>query len=154
MKNEMIAIVEDDLSVRAATSGLMESYGLPARAFASAEEFLDTCDLATVACLVAVVHLPGMGGIELQEHLRDRDLHLRVIIMTALPARGMLERVFAAGALVFFVKPFNGAAMVRHIKEITGGASTPRPSQNLAAGDSGKPEAYRSVDVQGASSRR
>src|SRR6201991_262415 len=116
----MIAIVEDDESVRDATSGLMESYGLPVRTFTSAEEFLSSADTYSYSCLVADVHLPGMSGPELQEYLNVRARGLNIIFMTAFPSDGVRNQVIAAGASGFYSKPFNSVEMIEQIMSLIG----------------------------------
>ena len=61
----LIAVVDDDVSVRESLDSLIRSVGLAVRVFASAEEFLDSAQLGETDCLILDVRLPGMSGIEL-----------------------------------------------------------------------------------------
>jgi FixJ family two-component response regulator len=61
--NKVIAIVDDDDLMRNALQGLLKSVGLPARAFASAEEFLNSGQPDRIACLIADIRMPGMSGL-------------------------------------------------------------------------------------------
>jgi FixJ family two-component response regulator len=65
-KGNMVAIVDDDDLMRSALQGLLKSAGLPAKAFASGEEFLKSGQQHQVGCLVADIRMPGMSGLELQ----------------------------------------------------------------------------------------
>ena len=65
----MVAIVDDDDSMRSALQGLLKAVGLPAQAFASAEEFLKSGQQREAGCLIADIRMPGMSGLELQAHL-------------------------------------------------------------------------------------
>jgi FixJ family two-component response regulator len=65
----IVMIVDDDDSIRKAVRRLMKSFGLAVETFASAEEFLDSDRLDKTSCLILDVHMQGMNGLELQEHL-------------------------------------------------------------------------------------
>src|SRR5229473_1807053 len=65
-KTKLVAIVDDDDSMRTALQGLLKAVGLPAQGFASAEEFLKSGQQHHIACLIADIRMPGMSGLELQ----------------------------------------------------------------------------------------
>jgi CheY-like chemotaxis protein len=81
----IISIVDDDDSVRVATSKLLKLYGFIVHAFASAEEFLGSKYLDETRCLIADVRMPGMSGIELQEKLKQQGYSTPMIFITAFP---------------------------------------------------------------------
>jgi len=64
-KGVVISIIDDNASIRMALKRLIESIGLPAQDFASAEEFLVSCRSQDSACLIVDLQLPGMNGLEL-----------------------------------------------------------------------------------------
>jgi FixJ family two-component response regulator len=103
----MISIVDDDKSVRNAASTLLKSLGYSAATFASAEEFLQSGRLHETACLITDVQMPGMSGVDLQNHLIARGDTTPVIFVTAFPEKAMRERVLNAGAFGFLTKPFS-----------------------------------------------
>ena len=80
----MITIVDDDEAVRASTKALVRSLGYNARAFSSAEEFLDA-NLDDSSCLILDIQMKGLSGVELQELLNAQGRHTPIIFVTAFP---------------------------------------------------------------------
>ena len=106
-KAPIISIVDDDASMRTATARLLKSFGFSAHAFASAHEFLLSPRLMETSCLIADVEMPGMNGIELQEHLIAHGHSTPIIFITAFPEDRIRDRVMRAGAVDFLNKPFD-----------------------------------------------
>ena len=79
----LVAVVDDDISVRESLESLIRSVGMEVRVFASAEEFLNSIHPRKADCLVLDVRLPGMSGFDLQHHLVARKFEVPVIFMTA-----------------------------------------------------------------------
>ena len=94
----MIAIVDDDESVRESTKSLVRSLGYDARAFASAEEFLDS-SLDETSCLILDVQMKGLSGIELQEILIAKGRRTPIIFVTAFPDERTRNHALDAGAI-------------------------------------------------------
>jgi FixJ family two-component response regulator len=95
-KGNMVAIVDDDDLMRSALQGLLKSVGLPAQAFASAEEFLKSGQQNQVGCLVADIRIPGMSGLELQAKLNADQCRIPTIIRrTELPQSGFWPRIIS-----------------------------------------------------------
>ena len=106
-KVPVIAIVDDDTSVRAATTCLMRSLGYVAYGFASAEEFLNSPHLPDTSCLITDVQMPGMGGIELQRCLIEQGRDIPVILISAFPSERLKAiRALGPDAVCFLSKPF------------------------------------------------
>jgi FixJ family two-component response regulator len=103
----IISIVDDDPSQRTATARLLRSMGFTAYAFSSAREFLLSPRLSDTACLVVDVEMPGMSGVELQEHLIARGNAAPIIFITAFPKDRIREQAMRAGAICFLTKPFD-----------------------------------------------
>src|SRR6516162_9205061 len=82
-RTKMVAIVDDDESVRSALQGLMKAVGLPARSFASAEEFLKSGEKKETGCLIADIRMPRMSGLELQATLNADGCRIPIIFITA-----------------------------------------------------------------------
>jgi len=80
---KMVAIVDDDDLMRSALEGLLKAVGLPAQAFASAEEFLKSGQQRQARCLITDIRMPGMSGLELQAHLNAERCRIPIIFITA-----------------------------------------------------------------------
>jgi FixJ family two-component response regulator len=108
----MIAIVDDDKSVREAAKTLIKSLGYSTAAFASAEEFLESGCLHDAACLITDVQMPGMSGLDLQGHLTANGHSTPVILVTAYPEEGVRERALNAGAVGYLSKPLSEESLI------------------------------------------
>src|ERR1700680_3640073 len=115
-KPKMVVIVDDDESVRNALQGLMKVVGLPARSFASAEEFLESGQQHHTACLVADIRMAGMSGLELQARLNAEHCRIPIIFITAHGDEKMRMRALRAGAVEFMAKPFNDEALLESVR--------------------------------------
>jgi FixJ family two-component response regulator len=113
---KLIAIVDDDDSMRSALQGLLESAELPAQAFASAEEFLQSGQQHQIACLIADIRMPGMSGLELQAQLNAEHRRIPIIFITAHGDEKMRMRALRAGAVEFMAKPFNDEALLESVR--------------------------------------
>jgi len=104
----LIAVVDDDVSVRESLESLIRSVGLEAKVFASAEQFLDGTPPPRPECLVLDVRLPGMSGIQLHQHLVARNYKVPAIFITA---HGSDDRSRAEAAsnwtVAYLIKPFS-----------------------------------------------
>ena len=117
MRTPVVSIVDDDASVRIATTKLVRLEGYEAHAFASAEEFLVSPRIGDTACLITDVRMPGMSGIDLQSLLIAQGRSIPVIFMSAYREENSLARARAAGAVGFLTKPFDGRALMRCLSE-------------------------------------
>jgi FixJ family two-component response regulator len=110
----MITIVDDDESVRESTKALVRSLGYDARAFASAEEFLDS-SLEDSSCLILDVQMKGLSGIELQEILIAQGRRTPIIFVTAFPNERTRDQALNAGAIGFLSKPFSNEKLEKFL---------------------------------------
>jgi len=113
---KLIAIVDDDESVRSALEGLMKAAGLPAQAFASGEDFLTSGLLGRIACLIADIRMPRMSGLELQERLNAERCRIPIIFITAHGDAKMRLQAMRAGAVEFLAKPFDDEVLLDSIR--------------------------------------
>lgn len=111
----MVAIVDDDDLMRSALQGLLKAVGLPAQAFASAEEFLKSGKQHQIACLIADIRMPGMSGLELQAHLNAERCKIPIIFITAHGDEKMRMQALRAGAVEFMAKPFEDEALLESV---------------------------------------
>jgi len=108
----LIAIVDDDESVREALQSLLKSMGLRAEGFASAEDFLHSAPLPDTTCLILDVRMPGMGGLELQRQLAVAERRIPIIFITAHGDENARMQALRAGAVDFLAKPFSEEALL------------------------------------------
>jgi two-component system, LuxR family, response regulator FixJ len=111
----IIAIVDDDEPLREALCGLMSAAGFSTKAFASAEEFLESGTTQLTACLILDVRLPGMSGIELQKRLNADRSRVPIIFVTGHGDTSLRESLMKAGAAGFLNKPVRSAALLNEI---------------------------------------
>ena len=106
MQNPLIAVIDDDEALCSSLVDLLRSVGYLAEPFASAEMFLASRHLFNLGCVIADVHMPGMGGLNLLRRLQDLNITSPVILITALADEQLDDVAIAAGALFFLRKPF------------------------------------------------
>jgi two-component system response regulator FixJ len=105
MERPLVHIVDDDHHLRAMSSYLLQAAGLRTEIYADGAEFLEQAKLET-GCILLDVRMPGMSGLQVQEELRRRDVHLPIIMLTA---HGDVETAVTAmklGAADFLEKPY------------------------------------------------
>jgi FixJ family two-component response regulator len=115
-RSQFVAIVDDDRSVQSALKDLMESAGLPARCFGSAEEFLESDQRNQTACLVVDIRMPGMSGLELQAKLKAEVSRTPIIVITAHGDGQMKMQAMQAGAVEFLSKPFDDEVLLEKVR--------------------------------------
>ena len=114
-----VLVVEDDEGMREAIETLLDAAGMSATAYASAEALLADDAVGDALCVITDVKLPAMSGLELLTHLRTRNPHTRVIVITAHDSPGMRKEVARLGAAAYLPKPFEGNALLLAIKDVT-----------------------------------
>ena len=110
-KSQIVSIVDDDASVRAAMESLVRSLGFVAFAFESAEDFLRSPRVDDSACLITDVQMPGMSGLDLQDRLIAQGSRIPIIFITAFPETAIRSRAEAGGALAFSKSHFGCGTM-------------------------------------------
>jgi FixJ family two-component response regulator len=105
-KVPMIAIVDDDEGMRDAIQSLVQSLGHKVSTFASADEYLNSEQVHDTSCLISDVQMPGLNGLDLQDHLIARGHRIPIIFLTGYPDDSVRARAIKAGAVDFLVKPF------------------------------------------------
>ena len=115
-KTKLVAIVDDDDLMRNALQGLLETIGLQARAFESAEEFLKSGQQHQTACLIADIRMSGMSGLDLQAKLNEERCRIPTIFITAHGDAKMRMQALRAGAVEFLAKPFDDEALLESVR--------------------------------------
>ena len=115
-ETKVVAIVDDDDLMRSALQGLLKAAGMPARAFSSAEEFLESGQQRQAACLISDIRMSGMSGLELQAKLNAEQCRIPTIFITAHGDARMRMQALRAGAVEFLAKPFDNEALLESVR--------------------------------------
>jgi FixJ family two-component response regulator len=107
-----ISVIDDDASVRAATTNLLSSHGYLVDTFASAEDFLQSARLNESLCVIADVQMSAMSGLDLLTHMRAQGYAVPFIFITAFPEESLRARALKAGAICFLAKPSAGPTLI------------------------------------------
>jgi FixJ family two-component response regulator len=116
-KIPLVAVVDDDESVRESLPDLLREFGFAARAYTSAEDFLASADLGRTACLLLDVAMSSMTGPELLRELRRRGKDTPVVFITA---HGDRPSLVEEGAVECLFKPFSETALLAALKSALG----------------------------------
>ena len=108
----VISVIDDDASVRAATSKFLRSHGYKVQAYSSAEHFLGSGGLNDTSCVIADLQMPGMSGLELLTMMRAQGYGVPFILITAFPGETTRARALQEGAICFLSKPFAGPTLI------------------------------------------
>ena len=112
----LLAVVDDDESVRRALSRLLRCQGYRVEAFASAAELLEIWSVHGFACLVVDIHLGGMSGLDLMDRLPELGCRVPVIIITAHDEDSSQERAARGGASAFLRKPLDAPVLIAEVQ--------------------------------------
>ena len=113
----VIAIVDDDLSVRRSLQRLIRSAGWKAESFASADEFLTSPRSDAPSCLVLDLQLPGLNGLDLQKRLAQVGLETPIVFLTGHGNIPASVQAMKAGAVEFLTKPVDEPHLIKAIQE-------------------------------------
>jgi FixJ family two-component response regulator len=113
----VIAIVDDDPSVREGLSSLIRSAGLKVETFASAQEFLARPSADAPSCLVLDLQLPGLSGLDLQKRMAEAGLEIPIVFLTGHGNIPASVQAMKAGAVEFLTKPFDDQELLDAIHE-------------------------------------
>lgn len=112
----LVSVVDDDQSIRESLPDLLREIGFRTRAFASAEDFLQSDSIAATSCLILDVAMPGMTGPDLQQELVRRGWDIPVIYITAQRDETVRPRLLERGGVACLFKPFSDAALQEALK--------------------------------------
>ncbi len=117
MDDAVIYIVDDDLDLCNALVELFASVSLKAACYATGKAFLASLPHGGHGCILLDVRLPGLNGLELQEHLERVGNRMPIIFMTGYGDIPMTVRALKAGAANFLEKPFRQHALLEAVNE-------------------------------------
>ena len=107
----LVAVVDDDEQLLHSIGSLLRSFGIEALLFHSAEEFLHA-DGASIDCVIADIHMPGVDGLTMIRKLRQTGSLVPVIVLSALDPESTRDRALASGADAYLAKPVDGEELV------------------------------------------
>jgi FixJ family two-component response regulator len=108
----LVAVVDDDESVRESLPDMLIEFGFAAQAFSSAEEFLASSYVGQTRCLILDVAMPGMSGPDLLWELTHRRQEIPIVFITALTDETVRPRLLEQGAVECLFKPFSDTALL------------------------------------------
>ena len=114
--SKLIAIIDDDESIQESLRDLIESTGLVARCFGSAEEFLEYDLHREVGCLIAEIQMPGMSGLELQAMLKEEQCNIPIIFIASNGGARMRIQAMREGAVEFLAKPLDYRLLLKTVR--------------------------------------
>ena len=115
-RSSLIAVVDDDISVRESVESLLKSVGFHVNTYSSAEEFLGSPRLNTADCLILDVRLDGMSGPDLQRELKFSGHSIPIVFVTAHETEALRARMLADGAIDCLLKPFNDDTLLNAVE--------------------------------------
>jgi FixJ family two-component response regulator len=113
---DVVIIVDDDPSIRAALSSLFRSVDLQVQSFGSTQALLGAAFPDAAACLVLDIQLPGVSGLDLQLRLQAAGILVPIVFMTGYGDIPMSVQAMRAGAVDFLPKPFSDDAMLQAVR--------------------------------------
>jgi FixJ family two-component response regulator len=116
LNRTLISIVDDDQPYRESMRKLIMLLGYTVEGFPSAADFLASRHLPETACLVADVHMPGMTGLDLHEHLVDAGYAIPTILVTAYPDEAVRDRALKDGIVCYLSKPVDDDHLERCLR--------------------------------------
>lgn len=135
-RRDVVFVIDDDPDVCAALAWLIGSIGLETRTFSSITAFLaawqgNGCDGDNGRCMVLDVRMPGMGGMEFLEHMRQMHIDLPVVMLSGHGTIPMATRALRMGAVDFVQKPINEQLLLDRIQEAIARSSRARAHREI-----------------------
>lgn len=112
----LVALVDDDASVRKALGRLLRAAGFDSRPFATGREFLIACRSEPPECVVLDLHMPGMSGLEVLRRLNDSGLYLPLVLITADDESHHCQLSLDEGAVAWLRKPVDGPELISRVE--------------------------------------
>jgi|SRR5271170_6823696 len=112
----LVSIVDDDESIREATSRLIKANGFRTESFSSAREFLESASLTEIGCLILDLRMQGMSGLELQHLLVAEKRRIPIVFISAHGNSKVRDEAVGLGAIDFLSKPFSEEALLNAIR--------------------------------------
>ncbi|WP_022683455.1 response regulator transcription factor [Sphingobium bisphenolivorans] len=115
-KNTVVHIVDDEDSVRAAASFLLEMEGYSVRTWQRGTHFLAAAADEPLGCVIMDLRMPEMDGLEVQRRLHEAELYFPIIMLTGHGDIGTTVAAMKNGAVDFLVKPFERETLLTAVE--------------------------------------
>ncbi len=115
-----IAVVDDDPAVLKGLSRLLRSRAFRVQTFESGRDFLAALPHGLPECLIVDLHMPGMSGSDLQQHLAGNGILIPTIMITAHGEAALRGRHEEAGLVAFLLKPLQENSLFAAINKAIG----------------------------------
>jgi FixJ family two-component response regulator len=112
----LIAVIDDEASVRKALGRLLRAAGFESRSFAGGREFLEACRREPPDCVVLDMHMPEMSGLQVVKRMNDSGLFLPMVLITADDEAARCQRVLDEGAVSWLRKPVDGPQLIQRVE--------------------------------------
>lgn len=120
IQRPLVAVVDDDESVRESLPDLLGEFGFRSKVFSSAEQFLASDITSQLKCLVLDIAMPGMTGFDLQQELKVRGQNIPIVFITGQKDETIRKRALESGGVEFLVKPFSDTALLKALNAALG----------------------------------
>lgn len=120
IQRPLVAVVDDDQSVRESLPDLLGEFGFRSKVYSSAADFLASDALVQANCLLLDIAMPGMSGFVLQQELKVRGRNIPVVFITAQKDEAVYKRALEGGAVGFLIKPFSDTALLKVLNAALG----------------------------------
>jgi FixJ family two-component response regulator len=117
MVQELIIILDDDVSLLRALGRLLRAYGFAVQAFDSIQDFVNNARLTEAFCLVLDIHLQEGSAIALRRSIAKQGISVPVIFMTADESDDLREEAYETGCAAYLRKPFTATSLIRAIEQ-------------------------------------
>lgn len=116
-KRALVAVVDDDESVRESLPDLLKEFGFAVSAYSSGEEFLASDQLDQVKALLLDIAMPGMTGPEVERELMVRGWAIPIVFMTAHASEAVRPRLLSKGSVACLFKPFDPTTLLAAVND-------------------------------------
>jgi FixJ family two-component response regulator len=120
IQRPLLAVVDDDESVRESLPDLLGEFGFRSKVFSSAEQFLASNIASQVKCLLLDIAMPGMTGFDLQQELKARGHNIPIVFITGQKDDRVRKRALESGGVEFLLKPFSDTALLKALNTALG----------------------------------
>ena len=111
-----VHVIDDDEALRDSLTFLLRTARLDVQSYPSATAFLEALPEANLSCVITDVRMPGMSGIDLLRHLRERKISVPVIVITGHGDIPLAVEAMRIGAIDFLEKPFGDEVLIASVK--------------------------------------